>query len=137
MIANRLALLLLGSQASAANLVTNSASSTPCLPRARPVANFIVNDGAYETTALGTPNGLPPFSLLDGVTATAVPEAGTWAMFIAGFGLVWLSVAGPPPPPDPYGNGKAGPCAMFCCVWDKAVRFTLGQRSIGSWRFAG
>lgn len=40
--------------------------------------------------AVGTPDGLPPFSLLDGVSANAVavPEAATWAMMIAGFGLV-------------------------------------------------
>jgi hypothetical protein len=38
--------------------------------------------------AKGTPDGLPPFSLLDGVTGSAVPEASTWAMLIVGFGLV-------------------------------------------------
>ncbi len=41
--------------------------------------------------ALGTPEGLPPFSLLDGVTATAVPEASTWVMLVAGFGLVGIA----------------------------------------------
>ncbi len=38
--------------------------------------------------AIGTPDGLPPFSLLDGITASAVPEPASWAMLIAGFGLV-------------------------------------------------
>ncbi len=38
--------------------------------------------------AAGTPAGVPPFSLLDGVTLTAVPEASTWMMLIAGFGMV-------------------------------------------------
>ncbi|MGI4880687.1 MAG: PEPxxWA-CTERM sorting domain-containing protein [Janthinobacterium lividum] len=39
--------------------------------------------------AVGTPDGKPPFSLLDGVTGTAaVPEAATWAMMIGGLGLV-------------------------------------------------
>lgn len=37
--------------------------------------------------AHGTPDGVPPFSLLDGVSLTAaVPEPGTWSMMILGFG---------------------------------------------------
>lgn len=65
---------------------------------------------AAGTTALlsffatGGPNGQPPFALLDGVSVTAatlsqnsgpgsgaVPEAATWMMMIAGFGLVGLA----------------------------------------------
>ena len=38
--------------------------------------------------AIGTPNGRPPFSLLDGVTTTAVPEPASWALMIGGLGLV-------------------------------------------------
>jgi len=39
--------------------------------------------------AAGTPNGLPPVSLIDGVSLTeAVPEPASWAMLIIGFGLV-------------------------------------------------
>ena len=41
--------------------------------------------------AVGTPDGQPPFSLLDGVSlqeVTAVPEPATWALMIAGFGMV-------------------------------------------------
>ena len=38
--------------------------------------------------SIGTPNGLPPIALLDGVSVTGVPEAATWAMLVAGFGLV-------------------------------------------------
>ncbi|MBC7505263.1 MAG: PEPxxWA-CTERM sorting domain-containing protein [Sandarakinorhabdus sp.] len=38
--------------------------------------------------AVGHPDGVPPFSLLDGVSVAGVPEASTWAMLIAGFGLV-------------------------------------------------
>ncbi len=39
--------------------------------------------------ATGTPDGQPPFSVLDGVSLTGgVPEAATWAMLVAGFGLV-------------------------------------------------
>jgi hypothetical protein len=41
--------------------------------------------------AIGGPAGLPPFALLDGVTLTevpAVPEPGTLALMLAGFGLV-------------------------------------------------
>ena len=35
--------------------------------------------------SLGTPNGLPPMALLDGASLT-VPEPGTWAMMLLGFG---------------------------------------------------
>lgn len=39
--------------------------------------------------AHGTPDGVPPFSLLDGVSVqAAVPEPATWAMMLTGFGLV-------------------------------------------------
>ena len=39
--------------------------------------------------ATGTPDGQPPFSIIDGVSLTGgVPEASSWAMLIAGFGLV-------------------------------------------------
>ncbi|MFZ2987662.1 PEPxxWA-CTERM sorting domain-containing protein [Ideonella sp.] len=38
----------------------------------------------------GGPHGLPPFALLDGVsmTAAAVPEPSSWALMLAGFGLM-------------------------------------------------
>jgi hypothetical protein len=51
---------------------------------------FTANDSTQVLSflAVGTPDGLPPFSLLDGVSVAAVPEASTWAMLIAGFGLV-------------------------------------------------
>jgi hypothetical protein len=35
--------------------------------------------------AQGTPNGLPPVALLDGVSLTAVPELASWAMMLVGF----------------------------------------------------
>ena len=39
--------------------------------------------------ASGSPDGVPPFTILDGVSLTGgVPEASTWAMLIAGFGLI-------------------------------------------------
>jgi len=41
--------------------------------------------------SVGTPNGLPPVALLDGVSLSAVPEASTWAMLVAGFGLVGVA----------------------------------------------
>lgn len=36
--------------------------------------------------AVGTPSGVPPFALLDGVTMTqnAVPEPATWTLMIIG-----------------------------------------------------
>lgn len=41
--------------------------------------------------ATGTPNGTPPFSLLDGVTmAAAVPEPSSWGMALVGLGLIGL-----------------------------------------------
>jgi hypothetical protein len=42
--------------------------------------------------AHGTPNGVPPFSLLDGVSGNSVPEPATWAMMIGGLGLVGVSL---------------------------------------------
>jgi hypothetical protein len=36
--------------------------------------------------ASGTPNGLPPTALLDGISLTVVPEPSTWAMLVLGFG---------------------------------------------------
>lgn len=42
--------------------------------------------------AVGTPTGVPPFSLLDGVSMTAaVPEPASWAMLMGGLGLVSLA----------------------------------------------
>ena len=40
--------------------------------------------------AIGTPSGVPPFALLDGVSLTqdAVPEPATWALLVTGFGMV-------------------------------------------------
>ena len=41
--------------------------------------------------AIGTPDGVPPFALLDGVTAAAVPEPATWGLMVAGLGLVGVA----------------------------------------------
>jgi len=39
--------------------------------------------------AVGTPAGVPPFSLLDGVSmVAAVPEPATWGMLLGGLGLI-------------------------------------------------
>ena len=39
--------------------------------------------------AIGTPNGVPPFALLDGVTlAAAVPEPSTWALMLGGVAVI-------------------------------------------------
>jgi hypothetical protein len=40
--------------------------------------------------AVGTPSGVPPFSLLDGVSLTQLPEPATWTMLISGL----MGVAG-------------------------------------------
>jgi len=40
---------------------------------------------ALSFLAVGTPAGVPPFSLLDSVSLTAVPEPSTWAMMCLGF----------------------------------------------------
>ncbi len=42
--------------------------------------------------AVGTPNGEPPFSLLDGVSVQAAPEPGTLLLMLGGLGLVGLGV---------------------------------------------
>lgn len=36
----------------------------------------------------GTPGGLPPVAVLDGVSVAAVPEPAMWGLMVAGFGLV-------------------------------------------------
>lgn len=41
--------------------------------------------------AVGTPNGEPPFSLLDGVSLIQVPEPATWAILLSGVGLAGLA----------------------------------------------
>ncbi len=43
--------------------------------------------------ALGTPNGVPPFSLLDGVSVSPSPEPATWALFTVSFAGVGVSIA--------------------------------------------
>ena len=43
--------------------------------------------------ATGTPHGAPPISFLDGVSLVAgAPEPATWAMLLAGFGLVGVGL---------------------------------------------
>jgi hypothetical protein len=41
-----------------------------------------------EFLALGTPNALPPYALLDGVDVTPVPEPATWSLFGIGFAVI-------------------------------------------------
>jgi hypothetical protein len=41
--------------------------------------------------SLGTPNGLPPMAVLDGASLT-VPEPGTWAMMLLGFGAIGFAM---------------------------------------------
>lgn len=41
--------------------------------------------------SVGGPQGLPPMALLDGVSVT-VPEPGTWALMLAGFGLTGFAM---------------------------------------------
>ncbi len=56
------------------------------------VSHVFTADSASQLLSflsMGTPNGLPPVALLDGVSLTAnVPEPAAWAMLIVGFGLV-------------------------------------------------
>lgn len=42
--------------------------------------------------SLGTPVGLPPMAVLDGVSVAAVPEPATWGLMLVGFGLVGAAV---------------------------------------------
>ena len=48
--------------------------------------NFNTTGGNLTFSALGTSDGLGGY--LDSITISSVPEASTWAMLIAGFGLV-------------------------------------------------
>ncbi len=48
-------------------------------------------DAVTETLSflsIGTPTGLPPVALLDGVSVTAVPEPATWGLMLVGFGVL-------------------------------------------------
>jgi len=52
------------------------------------VTMFFTPTAATQTLtflSIGTPNGLPPMAVLDGVSLT-VPEPATWAMMLVGFG---------------------------------------------------
>ncbi|QYE36774.1 PEPxxWA-CTERM sorting domain-containing protein [Polymorphobacter megasporae] len=40
----------------------------------------------------GTPVGLPPIAVLDGVSVAAVPEPAMWGLMLVGFGLVGTAV---------------------------------------------
>lgn len=42
--------------------------------------------------SLGTPVGLPPIAVLDGVSVAAVPEPAMWGLMLVGFGLVGTAV---------------------------------------------
>jgi hypothetical protein len=44
------------------------------------------NSQTLSFLSIGTPGGLPPIALLDGVSITAVPEPTAWAMMLLGFG---------------------------------------------------
>jgi hypothetical protein len=58
------------------------------------------SDTVLSFLAAGTPEGFPPFSLLDGVSLTAVerqaaaevPEPGSWAIMMSGMALLWLAL---------------------------------------------
>jgi hypothetical protein len=42
--------------------------------------------------SVGSPAGLPPVALLDGVSVTGVPEPATWAVMLMGFGGIGLAM---------------------------------------------
>ena len=53
--------------------------------------DFIATGSSETLSFLSTGTGgaaEPPFSLLDGVSMTSVPEPSTWAMMLVGFGLL-------------------------------------------------
>ena len=52
--------------------------------------NFTATSGTETLSFLahGTPNGEPPFSLLDGVSLSAVPEPASWSLMILGVGAL-------------------------------------------------
>ncbi len=49
------------------------------------------SDDVLSFLSVGTPNGLPPVALLDGVSLTAVPEPATWGLMLAGFGMIGIA----------------------------------------------
>jgi hypothetical protein len=55
--------------------------------------NFLADATTNEKLsflALGGPDGLPPFVLLDGVSVVAVPEPGTVALTLGAMGMLWM-----------------------------------------------
>ncbi len=58
----------------------------------RTTLSFVVTSATEVLSflAIGTPGGVPPFSLLDGVSITEVPEPTSLALLGAGLGLVGL-----------------------------------------------
>ncbi len=81
-------LVSLGGQTIATSVYSNPNHGFSGWMRERFVFTFDGANNVLSFLAVGTPEGLPPFSLLDGVSAAAVPEPATWAMMVGGFGLV-------------------------------------------------
>ena len=82
----------LGGQTLTTPTVTNpSHGFTPWMPA---TLNFVVTSASEVLTflATGTPDGKPPFVLLDGVSINQVPEPSTVAMMLTGLGLAALGV---------------------------------------------
>lgn len=81
----------LGGETHSTSILTNPSHDFQPWRKARLLFTATGVSETLSFLALGTPTGKPPFSLLDGVSATAVPEAATWAMLVAGFGLVGVA----------------------------------------------
>jgi hypothetical protein len=56
--------------------------------------NFTATDATQTLNflSIGTPTGLPPMAVLDGVSLTAAPEPTSWAMMIVGLGGIGATI---------------------------------------------
>ena len=82
----------LGGDTFSTGTVTNaSMSATPWLTQTK---TFTATDTSEVLSflSIGTPAGLPPVALLDGVSLTAVPEPATWGMMLVGFGGLGVAI---------------------------------------------
>lgn len=78
-----------GNQSFSTATVTNP--STGFTPWTKVTYNFTASATSQTLSFLaagGPSGGQPPFSLLDGVSLVAAPEPATWAVMVAGLGLV-------------------------------------------------
>ena len=74
------------------NTATVTTPSQGFTPWTRATMVFTASSASQTLSflAAGTPNGQPPFSLLDGISVTFAPEPAGWAMFLVGLSVLTI-----------------------------------------------